>query len=85
MRRITVAKNDRFVVNHPEGWAVKKAHAERASGVYDTQAEAERAAKDIVSGLGGGEVRIQGRDGQWRDSDTVPPGHDPNPPRDKKH
>jgi hypothetical protein len=80
-----MGKNDRYVVNHPDGWAVKKAGAEKASGVFDTQAEAERAAKDIVSGLGGGEVRIQGRDGKWIDSDTVAPGHDPNPPKDNKH
>jgi hypothetical protein len=76
--------NDRYVVKHPDGWAVKKAGADRASGVYDTQAEAERAAKEIVTGLGGGEVRIQGQDGKWRDSDTVPPGHDPFPPPDRK-
>ena len=42
-------------------------------------------AERTVGNLGGGEVRIQGRDGRWRDSDTVPPGNDPNPPRDKKH
>ena len=40
----------------------------------------------LVANLGGGEVRIQGRDGKWRDSDTVAtPAPDPNPPRDKKH
>jgi Uncharacterized protein conserved in bacteria (DUF2188) len=77
--------NDRYVVKHPEGWAVKKADAERASGVFDTQREAEQKAKEIVGHRGGGEVRIQGRDGQWRDSDTVAPGHDPHPPIDKKH
>ena len=77
-------KNDRYVVNHPDGWAVKGA-GKKASGVYDTQSEAEKHAKDIVSNLGGGEVRIQGRDGRWRDSDTVAPGNDPFPPRDKKH
>ena len=80
-----MAKNDRYVVKHEEGWAVKKAGAERASSVHDTQREAERAAKDTVRNLGGGEVHIQGRDGQWRDSDTVPHGNDPNPPRDRKH
>lgn len=80
-----MAKNDRYVVNHPDGWAVKGPGAERASGVYDTQAEAEAAAKEIVGNLGGGEVRIQGRNGKWRDSDTVAPGNDPNPPKDKKH
>ena len=78
-------KNDRYVVNHPDGWAVKKGGAVRASGVYDTQVEAEDRAKEIVRNEGGGEVRIQGRDGKFRDSDTVAPGNDPFPPRDKKH
>lgn len=78
-------KNDRYVVKHPEGWAVKKAGAQAASSLHPTQAEAEEAAKQIVSNLGGGEVRIQGRDGRWRDSDTVAPGNDPFPPRDEKH
>ena len=77
--------HDRYVVKHEDGWAVKKAGAERASSIHDTQQEAERAAKNTVANLGGGEVRIQGRDGQWRDSDTVPPGNDPLPPRDRKH
>lgn len=80
-----MGKNDRFVVKHSEGWAVKKPHAERASAVTRTQSEAERRAKEIVHNLGGGEVRIQDRQAKWRDSDTVPPGNDPNPPSDKKH
>jgi len=77
--------NDRYVVKHPEGWAVKKAGAQRASSIHRTQASAEGDAKDIVGNLGGGEVRIQGKDGRWRDSDTVAPGSDPFPPRDNKH
>lgn len=77
--------NDRYVVKHEDGWAVKKPGADRASSIHDTQRAAEQAAKEIVSNMGGGEVRIQGRDGQWRDSDTVPPGNDPVPPRDRKH
>ncbi|WP_439543373.1 DUF2188 domain-containing protein [Hyphomicrobium sp.] len=80
-----MSKNDRFVVRHPEGWAVKKAGADRASSIHDRQADAERTAKQTVSGLGGGEVRVQDRDGRWRDSDTVAPGNDPFPPRDRKH
>jgi hypothetical protein len=80
-----MATNDRYVVLHEDGWAVKKAHAERASGVYATQGEAEAAAKGIVSNLGGGEVRIQDRAGQWRDSDTVAPGNDPRSSHDTKH
>ncbi|MBA5864201.1 MAG: DUF2188 domain-containing protein [Nitrospira sp. CR1.1] len=80
-----MGKNDRYVVKHEHGWAVKKPGAERASSIHSTQHEAERSAKNTVANLGGGEVRIQGRDGQWRDSDTVPPGNDPMPPRDRKH
>ena len=80
-----MTKNDRYVVKHEDGWAVKKAGAERASSVHDTQRDAERQAKETVGNLGGGEVHIQGRNGQWRDSDTVSPGSDPYPPRDRQH
>jgi hypothetical protein len=76
-------KSDRYVVNHPDGWAVKAAGADKASGVYKTQAEAQAAARRIVHNAGGGEVVTQGRDGKFRDSDTVPPGNDPFPPRDQ--
>lgn len=79
-----MSKNDRFVVKHEKGWAVKKPHAQRSSGNFNTQKEAEDRAKRIVTNNGGGEVRIQGRNGKWRDSDTVKPGNDPCPPKDKK-
>jgi hypothetical protein len=80
-----MGKNDRFVVKHEDGWAVKKAGAERSSSVHDTQKAAETRAKEIVENLGGGEVRIQGRSGQFRDSDMTRGGNDPNPPRDRRH
>lgn len=80
-----MSKHDRYVVKHGSDWAVKKGGSARPEGVYGKQADAERAAKNTVAGHGGGEVRIQGRDGKWRDSDTVAPGHDPFPPRDRKH
>ena len=67
------------------GWRAKREGADRASGTYGTQAEAEASAKEFSSNNGGGEVRIHGRDGKIRDSDTVAPGNDPNPPRDRKH
>lgn len=81
----TMTKNDRFVVKHGDGWAVKAPGSSRASAVAPTQKQAEAKAKQIVKNQGGGEVRIQGRDGKFRDSDTMPKGRDPNPPRDKKH
>ncbi len=67
------------------GWEVDAPDAERVSAVEPTQRDAERRAKEIVGNAGGGEVVIKGRDGKIRDSDTVAPGHDPNPPKDKKH
>jgi hypothetical protein len=66
-------------------WTAKRQGAERASGTADTQREAEEFAKQLAANSGGGEVRIHGRDGKIRDSDTVPPARDPNPPRDTRH
>jgi hypothetical protein len=81
-----MGKNDRYVVKNPDGgWDVKAGGAKKASAHKPTQAEAEKRGKEIVENLGGGEVRVQGRDGRWRDSDTVPRGNDPNPPKDRRH
>ncbi len=79
-------KSDRYVVKNPDGgWDVKAGGAKRASAHKDTQAEAEKRAKEIVENLGGGEVRIQDRKGRFRDSDTVPKGSDPRSSKDTKH
>jgi len=80
-----MSNNDRYVVKRGDKWAVVKGKAERASAVTSTQGQAEKRAKEIVKNLGGGEVRVQNREGTFRDSDTVAPGRDPNPPKDKKH
>jgi hypothetical protein len=81
-----MAGNKRIVAPRPDGqWEVKAPGADRASGVFDTQREAVQRGKEIVGNSGGGEVQIRGRDGRIRDSDTVPPGNDPFPPRDTKH
>lgn len=66
-------------------WGVKKEGAGKVSGMFPTQKEAEKAAKQFSANSAGGEVRIHGVDGKIRDSDTVPPGNDPNPPKDKVH
>lgn len=74
------------VTKNKEGkWVAKKAGAQKSGGRYKTQADAEKAAKKFASNSGGGEVRIHSRKGTIRDSDTVPPANDPNPPKDKKH
>lgn len=80
-----MAKNDRFVVKHGSGWAVKKGGTTTPESTHRKQSAAEDAAKRTVKDLGGGEVRIQDHHGRFRDSDTVAPGRDPNPPKDKKH
>ena len=67
------------------GWDITKPGAERVSAHTKTQLQAEHRAKRIVRQEGGGEVRIHGRDGRIRDSDTVAPAHDPHPPIDKRH
>lgn len=77
--------NRRHVVQGDDGeWKVKAPDAKRSSSSHDTQKDAIDRAKEIVGNAGGGEVRIHGRDGKIRDSDTVTPGNDPFPPRDKK-
>ncbi|MGD8151399.1 DUF2188 domain-containing protein [Ornithinimicrobium sp. Y1694] len=77
--------NRRHVVpNQGGGWDVRAPGADRASAHAATQADALRRARTIVSNAGGGEVVIHGRDGRIRDSDTIAPGNDPHPPRDRK-
>ncbi|AKM82922.1 hypothetical protein A2422_03040 [Candidatus Woesebacteria bacterium RIFOXYC1_FULL_31_51] len=71
--------------NSDGGWDAKRDNAQRSSFHGNTQRETETVAKQFSKNSCGGEVRIQGRDNKFRDSDTVPPAHDPNPPRDKRH
>lgn len=75
----------RHVVRHGNGWAVKKPGSKAPESIHRKQSTAEERAKDVVLDQGGGEVRIHGRDGRIRDSDTVAPGRDPHPPTDAKH
>lgn len=65
-------------------WAVNRPGASRASSLHPTQSEAIRQARESLARDGGGELTIHGRDGRIRDSDTVSPGRDPNPPKDTK-
>jgi hypothetical protein len=55
--------SDVFVVQHPEGWAVRKRHSLRASAVTPTQQEAVHVAKKVA---GKGSVRVQGKDGKFK-------------------
>jgi hypothetical protein len=81
-----VENNRRDVVPGKNGgWDITAPGIKRASGNDRTQADAERRAKQIVQNAGGGEVVTHGRNGRIRSKDTVAPGNDPNPPKDKEH
>lgn len=78
--------NQRIVSPNPGGgWRVDAPGSHRASSVESTKRAAGQRAKEIVRSLGGGEVRFRDRSGRFTDSDTVPSGGDPFPPRDERH
>lgn len=77
---------DRTVFRDKGGqWVNKRNDANKVSSRHSTQAEAEHSAKEMLKNQGGGELTIKGRDGKIRSEDTIPPGNDPFPPRDKEH
>lgn len=77
---------DRTVSRRPDGsWENKRNDANRASSVHKTQREADKAAGDMLRKQGGGERTTKSVDGRIRSKDTIPPGKDPNPPKDKEH
>ena len=77
--------NYSVIKSQNSGWDSKRDGSSRVSSHADTQRVAETDAKRFAGNSGGGEVRIHGLNGKIRDSDTVPPGHDPNPPKDRKY
>lgn len=77
---------DRTVSKRPDGtWQNKRNDASKASSVHTTQSLAEVAARGMLKNQGGGELTTQGRDGKFRSKDTIAPGNDPNPPKDREH
>jgi Uncharacterized protein conserved in bacteria (DUF2188) len=61
-----VAKHDEYIVEpRSDGrWSVKKPHAERASAVTDTQAEALKEARRMAPE---GDIKLKGKNGRFRD------------------
>ncbi len=73
---------DRTVYQRDDkSWVNKRNDADKASSVHSTQKDAIVSAKAMSHRQGGGEVTVQGRDGQFRAKDTVAPGKDGFPPR----
>lgn len=73
---------NQHVVRHEDGWAVRGAGNERATGVFGAQSEAIDAGRRIAQNQGS-ELLVHGRDGRIRSKDSF--GPDPAPPRDREH
>jgi protein-tyrosine-phosphatase len=69
--RNTSSEKERYVIKHPDGWAVKKPYTESESEIYDAQRQAKIKAKEIVSQLGSEEINIQESNGNRHNSDIV--------------
>ena len=79
-------KNDRIVYRRSDGkWVNKRNNSDRASSVQDTQQDALKAAYQNLVNQGGGELTTKGLNGKIRSKDTIAPGNDPCPPKDKEH
>jgi hypothetical protein len=76
---------DRTVYRSGDEWINKRNDADRASSKHSTQKDAIDAANRMLKNQGGGELTTKGRDGKIRSKDTIPPGNDPNPPKDREH
>ncbi len=74
---------DIHVTHRKDGsWAVKGEGDSKASSLHETQASAIRAGKPLAV-KNESELVIHGRDNKIMNSNSH--GHDPNPPKDKKH
>jgi hypothetical protein len=77
---------DRTIPKRSDGqWANERHDANKASSLHRTQKEAEQAGRQMLKNQGGGELITKGLDGKIRSKDTIPPGNDPHPPKDKEH
>lgn len=72
-----MSKNQ-FVVRNGDKWGVRGEGNERLTRSFDTQREAIDHGRDIARNQGS-ELRIQGRNGQFREAWSY--GNDPYPPK----
>lgn len=78
-------KTDRIVYKTDGKWANRKTDGDRATSLHETQKQAEDKAREMIKKDGGGELTTKGVDGKIRSKDTIAPGNDPMPPKDKEH
>jgi hypothetical protein len=81
-----MSKSNRIVYKNQQGdWVNKRSDASKAASLHRTQQAAEAAARSMLRNCGGGELTTKGEDGRIRSKDTIAPGNDPNPPKDREH
>jgi hypothetical protein len=68
------------IVPRENGWGTLRQGGQRATDVFDTQAQAIRAGREMAR-QGQGELLIHGEDGRIRARDSF--GNDPCPPKDQ--
>ncbi len=79
-------KKQRTVFRREDGsWVNKLGSASKASSLHGTQEEAIKKATEMLQNSGGGELTVKGLDGRICSQDTIAPGNDPLPPKDREH
>jgi hypothetical protein len=79
-------KAGRSVFQRENGdWVNKRNDADRAGSIHSTQEDAWDSARQMLQHEGGGELTVMGRHGTIVSKDTIAPGNDPNPPKDREH
>ena len=73
---------NQYVVRVGDQWGVRGEGNQRLTSIHDTQRDAISVARDTAQNQRS-ELRIQGRDGRFRDADSY--GGDPCPPKDARH
>lgn len=76
-----MAKNYTISGNKSKGYRSIKDGGQKASFTGKKQADVIKQTRNYMKQNGGGELRIQGLNGKYRDADTVPPKKDYFPPR----
>ncbi len=80
-----MGRNERHVVPNPDDrWDVREPGADRSSSHFDRQSEAIDRAREILRRDGEGEAVIRKPADGSATQNTVSPGDDPFPPRDKR-
>jgi hypothetical protein len=69
---------NQYVVRNGNGWGVRGEGNERLTGSFETQAAAISRGREIAQNQGA-ELRIQGKNGQFREGWSY--GNDPYPPK----